>query len=114
MNPNQSHFSRIRASGADSGRCQRLETMNRPDALIPPLGACMVLYIGTPHARVAPRPFDPSIDAIDPSRSAASTDRPELAMFFNRCAIDTEYGGLAFEEEAGAAASNYQTPPSKY
>lgn len=102
MNPNQSHFSRIRASDLILVDANDSQTMNRPDAPDPTAwGLHGALHRHCPHARVALHVHsihatvlstlqDPRLPPIDQN----------CAMFFNRYAIDMEYGGLALEEEA--------------
>lgn len=112
MNPNQSHFSRIRASELILVDANDSETMNRPDAPDPTAwGLHGALHRHCPHARVALHVHsihatvlstlqDPRLPPIDQN----------CAMFFNRCAIDTEYGGLAFEEEAERCCQQLSDP----
>ena len=102
MNPNQVHFSRVRASDLICVNANDPETMVRPDAPDPTAwGLHGALHRQCPHARVALHLHsihatvlstlqDPRLPPIDQN----------CAMFFNRYAIDTEYGGLAFQEEA--------------
>ena len=102
MNPNQSHFSRIKASDLILVDAMDPETMKRPDAPDPTAwGLHGALHRQCPHARVALHLH--SIHATILSSLADPVLPPidqNCAMFFNRYAIDTEYGGLAFEEEA--------------
>ena len=112
MNPNQSHFSRIRASDLILVDANDSQTMNRPDAPDPTAwGLHGALHRHCPHARVALHVHsihatvlstlqDPRLPPIDQN----------CAMFFNRCAIDTEYGGLAFEEEAERCCQQLSDP----
>ena len=102
MNPNQTHFSRIKASDLILVDANDSETMNRPDAPDPTAwglhGALhrqcqhgrVALHVHSIHATILSTLRDPRLPPIDQN----------CAMFFNRYAIDTEYGGLAFEEEA--------------
>jgi ribulose-5-phosphate 4-epimerase/fuculose-1-phosphate aldolase len=102
MNPNQSHFSRIRASDLLLVDANDPGTMERPGAPDPTAwGLHGALHRKCPHARVALHVH--SIHAT----ILATLEDPRLppidqncAMFFNRYAIDRDYGGLAFEEEA--------------
>ncbi|MCH1580908.1 MAG: class II aldolase/adducin family protein, partial [Luminiphilus sp.] len=102
MNPNQSHFSRIRASNLLLVDANDPSIMDKPGAPDPTAwGLHGALHRKCPHARVALHVH--SIHAT----ILATLEDPELppidqncAMFFNRYAIDRDYGGLAFEEEA--------------
>ena len=102
MNPNQSHFSRIKASDLILVDANDTETMNRRNAPDPTAWglhgalhrqcqhARVALHVHSIHATVLSTLQDPRLPPIDQN----------CAMFFNRYVIDTEYGGLAFEEEA--------------
>ena len=126
MNPQSTYFAH-QASRTDSGQwdANDSETMNRLTRLIPPLGAYFVRYIGTArtpeslftsiqiHATVLSTLQDPRFPPVDQNR----------AMFFDRFAIDKEYGGLAFEEEQSAKrcstirshqASTDHVPPRRH
>ncbi len=101
MNPNQVHFSRIKASDLLLIDANDPETMNRPDAPDPtawglhgavhrncPHARC-VLHVHSIHATVLASLADSRLPPIDQNS----------AMFFNRHVVDEHYGGLAFEEE---------------
>ncbi|MGB7205779.1 MAG: class II aldolase and adducin N-terminal domain-containing protein [Anderseniella sp.] len=115
MNPNQVHFSRIKASDLLLVDANDPETMNRPDAPDPTAwGLHGAIHRLCPHARVAMHVH--SIHAT----VLATLEDPRLlpidqncATFFNRYAIDTEYGGLAFEEEAERACQHLSDPARK-
>jgi len=112
MNPNQSHFARIRASELILVDANDPETLRRPDAPDPTAwGLHGALHRQCPHARVALHVHsihatvlstlsDPRLPPIDQN----------CAMFFNRYAIDTEYAGLAFEEEAERCCRQLSDP----
>ena len=114
MNPNQSHFSRIKASDLILVDANDPQTMSRPDAPDPTAwGLHGALHRQCPHARVALHVHsmhatilstleDPRLPPIDQN----------CAMFFNRYAIDTDYGGLALEEEAERCCQ-YLSDPAK-
>ena len=114
MNPNQSHFSRIRASDLILVDANDPETMHRPDAPDPTAWglhgavhrrcphARVALHVHSIHATVLSTLSDPRLPPIDQN----------CAMFFKRYAIDTEYGGLAFEEEAERCCE-YLSDPDK-
>jgi ribulose-5-phosphate 4-epimerase/fuculose-1-phosphate aldolase len=112
MNPNQSHFSRIKASDLILVDAHDPQTMSRPDAPDPTAwGLHGALHRLCPHARVALHVHsmhatilstleDPRLPPIDQN----------CAMFFNRYAIDRDYGGLAFEEEAERCCRQLSDP----
>ena len=115
MNPNQMHFSRIKASDLLLLDANDPQAMNRPDAPDPTAwGLHGAIHRLCPHARVALHVHsihatilatldDPSLPPIDQN----------CAIFFNRYAIDDEYGGLAFEEEAERACRHLSDPAKK-
>ena len=115
MNPNQSHFSRIRASDLILVDANDPETMARPDAPDPTAwGLHGALHRQCAHARVALHVH--SIHATILSTLEDLRLPPidqNCAMFFNRYAIDTEYGGLAFEEEAERCCRHLTDPAKK-
>lgn len=114
MNPNQMHFSRIRASDLLLIDAHDPETMNRPDAPDPtawglhgavhracPQARC-VMHVHSIHATVLASLADSTLPPIDQN----------CAIFFNRIAVDNNYGGLAFEEE-GARCAELLADPKK-
>lgn len=115
MNRNQVHFSRIRASellllDADDPRA-----MDGPDAPDPTAwflhGA---LHRRCPHVRCAMHVhsiFATVLASLADSRLPAIDQNS--AMFFDRCAIDEAYGGLAFEEEGERCAELLSDPKKK-
>ena len=115
MNPNQSHFSRIKASDLILVDANDSETMNRPDAPDPTAWglhgalhrqcqhARVALHVHSIHATILSTLRDPRLPPIDQN----------CAMFFNRYAIDTEYGGLALEEEAERCCQQLSDPNKK-
>ncbi|MEM9099112.1 MAG: class II aldolase and adducin N-terminal domain-containing protein [Pseudomonadota bacterium] len=112
MNPNQVHFSRIKASDLLLIDANDPSTMDRPDAPDPTAwGLHGALHRMCPHARCAMHVHsvhatvlacleDPTLPPIDQN----------TAIFYNRIAIDPEYGGLAFEEEAERVCQNLSDP----
>lgn len=101
MNPNQVHFSRIKASDLLLIDANDPETMKRPDAPDPtawglhgsvhrncPHARC-VMHVHSIHATVLASLADSLLPPIDQNS----------AMFFKRQVVDENYGGLAFEEE---------------
>ena len=103
MNPRWKHFSRIRASDLMLLDSNDPETMNRPDA--PDLTAWSIH--GRMHARV---PQARCIIHLHPpyATALASLAEPEIlpidqntARFYNRVAVDTDYGGMANTDAEG-------------
>jgi ribulose-5-phosphate 4-epimerase/fuculose-1-phosphate aldolase len=112
MNPNQMHFSRIRASDLlflDAGDPSTMDQPNAPDPTAWALHGA--IHRHCPHARCAMHVHsvyatvlacleDPRLPALDQN----------AAMFFGRQAVDTAYGGLAFEEEGERCAALLSDP----
>ena len=112
MNPNQVHFSLIRASDLLLIDANDPETMNRPDAPDPTAwGLHGALHRMCPHARCAMH-----VHSIHATVLACMKDPvlPPLdqncAIFYDRIAYDTEYGGLALDEEAERACEALKDP----
>ncbi len=115
MNPNQSHFSRIKASDLILVDANDPDTMARPDAPDPTAWglhgalhrqcqhARVALHVHSIHATILSTLQDPHLPPIDQN----------CAMFFNRYAVDTEYAGLAFEEEAERCCQQLSDPTKK-
>jgi ribulose-5-phosphate 4-epimerase/fuculose-1-phosphate aldolase len=115
MNPNQVHFSLVRATDMLLIDANDPQTMERPDAPDPTAwGLHGALHRRCPHARCAMHVHssyatvlaclkDPTLPPLDQN----------AAMFFDRVAYDTEYGGLALEEEAGRACERLADPSKK-
>lgn len=114
MNPNGMHFSRIRASDLlhlDANDPAALTSPNAPDPTAwglhgavhrnVPWARC-ALHIHSRYATVLATLMDPILPPIDQN----------TIMFFNRIAVDTAYGGLAFEEE-GERVCSILTDPKK-
>ncbi len=112
MNPNQMHFSRIKASDLlllDANDPSSMEGPNAPDPTA--WGLHGALHRMCPHARCAMHVH--SIHATVLASLADSTLPPidqNTATFFNRVAVDDHFGGLAFEEEAERCCSNLSDP----
>lgn len=115
MNPNQMHFSRIRASDLLEIDADDPSTMDRPDAPDPtawglhggvhrhcPHARC-VMHVHSIHATVLASLADSSLPPIDQN----------CATFFNRYVIDDGYGGLAFEDEGERCAALLSDPKVK-
>jgi ribulose-5-phosphate 4-epimerase/fuculose-1-phosphate aldolase len=115
MNPNQMHFSRIRASDmivVDANDPETLSGPNAPDETAWGLHggvhrlcahARCAMHVHSPYATVLACLQNPVLPPIDQN----------AAMFFNRMAIDTSYGGLALEEEGARCASLFDDPRKK-
>ena len=115
MNPNQVHFARIRASDLLMIDANDPETLSKPDAPDPTAwGLHGGLHRHCPHARCAMHVHsvyatvlaclkDPKLPPLDQT----------CAMFFDRVAVDTDYGGLAFEEEGARCAQLLSDPKKK-
>ena len=103
MNPRWRHFSRIKASELLLLDADDEETMNRPDAP-DPSAWCIHghIHAASPHARCILHVHPPYATAV------ASLADPEIkpieqntARYYNRVAIDLDYGGIADNEEEG-------------
>lgn len=115
MNPNQMHFSRIKASDLLLLDADDQGTMDRPGAPDPtawglhgsihrlcPHARC-VMHVHSVHATVLASLADSSLPPIDQNS----------ATFFNRYVIDEGYGGLAFESEGARCAMMLTAPKVK-
>ena len=115
MNPNQMHFSRIRASDLLELGAADPDTLNRPDAPDPTAwGLHGGIHRLVPHARCAMH-----VHSIHATVLASLKDSrlppidQNCATFFNRYVIDENYGGLAFEEEGERCAALFDDPKKK-
>jgi ribulose-5-phosphate 4-epimerase/fuculose-1-phosphate aldolase len=115
MNPNQIHFSRIKASDmieVDANDPDTLEGPNAPDPTA--WGLHGGIHRHCPHARCAMH-----VHSIHATVLATLKDSRLLpidqncATFFNRYVIDDHYGGLAFEEEGERCAGLLSNPKQK-
>ncbi len=115
MNPNQRHFSRIKASDLLLLDADDPETMNRPDAPDPtawglhgpmhrlvPHARC-VMHVHSIHATVLACLEDSTLPPIDQNS----------ATFYGRTVVDESFGGLAFEEEGTRCAGMLSDPNAK-
>ena len=115
MNPNQMHFSRIKASDMlliDANDPQTLSGPNAPDPTA--WGLHGGIHRHCPHARCAMHVH--SIHATVLASLADSSLPPidqNCATFFNRYVIDESYGGLAFEDEGERCAALLTDPKKK-
>ena len=112
MNPNMMHFSRIRASDLLLIDANDPATMARPDAPDPTAwGLHGAVHRLCPHARCAMHVHPVYATVL---ASLADSTLPPIdqrtAAFYNRVAVDGEYGGLAFEAEAERCCANLADP----
>lgn len=115
MNPNQVHFSMIRASDLLLIDANDPATLDQPDAPDPTAwGLHGSVHRQCPHARCVMHTH--SIFATVLASLADSTLPPidqNTATFYNRYVIDDQFGGLAFEEEGLRCASMLSDPAKK-
>ncbi|MBQ2261903.1 MAG: class II aldolase/adducin family protein [Loktanella sp.] len=115
MNPNQMHFSRIKASDlmeVDANDPSTLEGPNAPDPTA--WGLHGGLHRLVPHARCAMHVhsiFATVLASLKDSRLPPIDQN--CCTFFNRYVIDDGYGGLAFEDEGARCASLFIDPKQK-
>jgi len=115
MNPNQWHFSRIKASDILEIDGNDPETLNKPDAPDPtawglhggvhrhcPHARC-VMHVHSIYATVLASLQDSRLPPIDQN----------CAIFYDRIVIDEGYGGLAFEDEGERCAQLFTDPNKK-
>ncbi|WP_029062486.1 class II aldolase and adducin N-terminal domain-containing protein [Labrenzia sp. DG1229] len=115
MNPNQRHFSRIKASDLLFLDANDPSTMEGPDAPDPtawglhgslhrlcPHARC-VMHVHSIHATVLACLADSNLPPIDQN----------TATFYGRYVIDEDFGGLAFEEEGARCATLLSNPKVK-
>ena len=112
INPNQMHFSKIKASDLlviDANDPETLEGPNAPD--ITAWGLHSAIHRHCPHARCAMHVhpmFSTVLASLADSRLLPIDQN--TATFFNRYVIDNSYGGLALEEEGERCAQLLQDP----
>ena len=115
INPNQRHFSLIRASDLLLLDADDPDVLDRPDAPDPTAwGLHAPIHRYCPHARCIMHTH--SIYGTVLSCLADSTLPPidqNSAMFYNRCVVDENFGGLAFEEEGKRCATLLNDPKQK-
>ena len=113
VNPNQRHFSRIRASDLPLLDANDPSTMDHPNVPDPtawglhgsihrlcPHARCAML-VHSIHARVLACLADSTLPPVDKNTAA----------FYGRHVVDQESGGLAFEGEAERCAALLANPP---
>ena len=115
MNPNQWHFSRIKASDILEIDANDPETLNKPDAPDPTAWglhggvhrhcrhARCVMHVHSIYATVLASLQDSNLPPIDQN----------CAIFYDRIVIDEQYGGLAFEDEGERCAQLFTDPRKK-
>ena len=115
MNPNQVHFSLLKASSLLLLDANDPKTMDRPDAPDPTAwGLHGSIHRHLPHARCVMH-----VHSIYSTVLASLADSRLLpidqncATFFNRYVIDENYGGLAFEDEGERCARLLKDPKHK-
>ena len=115
LNPDQVHFSRVKASDLlllDANDPETLDQPNAPDAtawglhgsihrLCPHVRCAM--HIHSTYATVLASLEDSTLPPIDQN----------AAMFFNRVVIDKEFGGLALQSEGERCASMLTDPKTQ-
>ncbi|MCP5037231.1 MAG: hypothetical protein GY945_06480 [Rhodobacteraceae bacterium] len=115
MNPNQMHFARIKASDLILLDVNDPAALDGPDAPDPTAwGLHGSLHRECPHIRCAMHVH--SIFATVLASLADSTLPPidqNTATFFNRVAVDDQFGGLAFEDEGTRCAALLTDPKKK-
>lgn len=115
MNPNQVHFSLIRASDLlviDANDSATLDQPNAPDPTA--WGLHGSVHRLCPHARCVMHThsiFSTVLASLADSRLAPIDQN--TATFFNRYVIDDKFGGLAFEEEGMRCAQMLSDPTKK-
>ncbi|RED46187.1 class II aldolase and adducin N-terminal domain-containing protein [Aestuariispira insulae] len=115
MNPNQRHFSRIKATDLLLLDANDRDTLSLPGAPDPtawglhgsihrhvPHARC-VMHVHSIHATVLACLKDSNLPPIDQN----------TATFYNRYVIDENFGGLAFEEEGERCAGMLSDPKIK-
>ncbi len=115
MNPNQVHFSRIKASDLLMIDANDPSTLEGPDAPDPTAWglhggvhkACAharcVMHVHSTYATVLASLADSTLPPVDQN----------ACMFYDRVVVDEGYGGLAFEEEGARCAAMLTDPKKK-
>ncbi len=115
INPNQRHFSLIKASDLLLLNADDPDALNRPDAPDPTAwGLHGSIHRRVPHARCVMHVhsiFATVLASLADSRLPAIDQN--TAMFFNRVVVDEGYAGLAFEDEGTRCAAMLQDPKHK-
>lgn len=103
INPRWKHFSRATASELLLVDAEDPDTMNRPDAPDPSAWSIhSAIHRRVPHARVALHLHPPHATALAGLKDPSIKPIDQVtARFFNRLAMDMEFGGIASEEAEG-------------
>ncbi|MDI3335725.1 class II aldolase and adducin N-terminal domain-containing protein [Defluviimonas aestuarii] len=115
MNPNQAHFSRIRASDILLLDANDPDVLKTPDAPDPTAwGLHGSVHRRCPHARCVMHVHSIFATVL---ASLADSNMPPIdqntATFYNRYIIDEHFGGLAFEDEGERCAAALTDPTKK-
>lgn len=115
MNPNQVHFSRVKASDLIVVDANDPETLKGPNAPDPTAwGLHGGIHRHCPHARCAMHVHSTHATVLATLRDSRLPPIDQnCATFFNRYVIDDHYGGLAFEEEGKRCAGLLSDPKQK-
>ena len=115
MNPNQMHFSRIRASDLITVDANDPATLKGPNAPDPTAwGLHGGIHRLVPHARCAMHVHSTFATVLASLRDSRLPPIDQnCATFFNRYVIDEAYGGLALEEEGERCAAQFTDPKQK-
>lgn len=112
MNPNQMHFSRIKASDLLLIDANDPKTMSRPNAPDPTAwGLHASIHRLCPHIKCLMHAHSDYATVL--ASLADSTMLPidqNTATFFNRIVYDEQFGGLAFESEGIRCAGMFDDP----
>ncbi|MEM9211198.1 MAG: class II aldolase and adducin N-terminal domain-containing protein, partial [Pseudomonadota bacterium] len=115
MNPNQVHFSRVKASDILVIDANDPTTLEKPDAPdITAWGLHGGVHRNCGHARCVMHVHSIHATVL---ASLAESDLPPIdqncATFYNRYVVDNDYGGLALEEEGARCAALLTDPKHK-
>ncbi len=115
MNPANRHFGRVRASELIVVDADDPDALSRPGAPDPTAwGLHGSLHRLCPHARCAMHVHSVWATVLACLQDSRLPPLDQNAcMFFNRQAVDTSYGGLAFEEEGARCATLLSDPKVK-
>ncbi|MEM9433598.1 MAG: class II aldolase and adducin N-terminal domain-containing protein [Pseudomonadota bacterium] len=115
VNPNQMHFSRIKASDMLVIDANDPSTLDRPDAPdVTAWGLHGGLHRHCAHARCAMHVHSVYATALACLQDSVLPPLDQnAAMFYDRQIVDDNYGGLAFEEEGERCAKLFDDPKKK-
>lgn len=115
MNPNQMHFSRIKASDMILVDANDPKTLEGPDAPDPTAwGLHGGLHRAVPHARCAMHVHSVFATVLACLKDCTLPPLDQTCCtFYNRVIVDKEYGGLAFEDEGARCAAMFTDPKKK-